>query len=49
MLITVDPIGQGELSYYSSTAICLGALIIPYGSYWPTFTSNLSKMLGKWQ
>ena len=32
MLYTVDPIGQGELEFhnccYSSTAICLGALII---------------------
>ena len=37
MLNAVDPIGRGELSYlefynccYSSTAICLGALIIPW-------------------
>ena len=37
MLNTVDPIGRGELSYlefynccYSSTAIFLGALIIPW-------------------
>ena len=53
MLNTVDPIGRGELSYLafynscynSSTAICLGALIIPWilfsGQYLQETKQNL--------